>query len=284
MLLRNEAGTLPFPPGVNLAVIGPHFDAQIALVGDYYGQLCPEGALNFSCIPSVTPPCAHPSHPSQVLTALTAANAGGSTTGALGCQVNSPWTGGIGEAVAVATAADYVVLMLGLNLTVEDEGLDRHNITLPGVQEQLAQAIIGCGKPTVVVLINGGIIAIDWLSSNAPAIIEAFYPGFHGATAIASAIFGQYNPGGKMPVTMYNSSFTEEFDMLNFNMSLPPGARDTGPLRCFMRCQAAHTATSPARRCTPLDGASRTRRLRSIGWCRRMSPSCWTLPRATRRR
>ena len=93
-------------------------------------------------------------------------------------QINTPDTSGFAAALAAAEAADYVVLMLGLDLTVgmaaskctlslssectEDEGRDRHNITLPGVQEQLAQLIIGTGKPTVVVLINGGIIAIDW--------------------------------------------------------------------------------------------------------------------------
>jgi hypothetical protein len=128
--------------------------------------------------------------------------------------VNSQSIAGFAEAIATAEAADYVVLMLGLNLTIEDEGLDRHNITLPGVQEQLAEEIIALGKPTVVVLINGGIIAIDWLSANAPAILEAWYPGFYGAQAIASAVFGDYNPGGKLPVTIYNSQFTEQFDMV----------------------------------------------------------------------
>ena len=107
--------------------------------------------------------------------------------------------------------------MLGLNLTIEDEGLDRHNISLPGVQEELAQAIIAIGKPTVVVLINGGIIAIDWISENSPAIIEAWYPGFYGADAIASVIFGDYNPGGKLPVTIYNSQFTEQFNMVSLS-------------------------------------------------------------------
>lgn len=212
VLLRNEDATLPFPKGVNLAVIGPHYEAQIALVGDYYGQLCMEGPLDFNCI-------------TTVFDALSATNnaSGGTTTGALGCQVNSQSIAGFAEAIATAEAADYVVLMLGLNLTIEDEGLDRHNITLPGVQEQLAEEIIALGKPTVVVLINGGIIAIDWLSANAPAILESWYPGFYGAQAIASAVFGDYNPGGKLPVTIYNSQFTEQFDMLNFNMSLPPG-------------------------------------------------------------
>ena len=150
-----------------------------------------------------------------MLQAFTELNEGGNTTGALGCQVNSPSTSGFAEAIAVAENADYVVLMLGLNLTIEDEGLDRFNITLPGVQEQLAQAIISIGKPTVVVLINGGIIAIDWISEHSPAIIEAWYPGFFGATAIATTVFGDYNPGGKMPVTMYNSSFTSEFNMVS---------------------------------------------------------------------
>ena len=186
VLLKNENNTLPFPKGSKVAVIGPHYEAQQALVADYVGELCPDNT--FDCI-------------TDVLAAITAVNSG-NTTGSEGCDVTDTSTAGFAAAIATAQAADYVVLMLGLDLSVEDEGLDRHNITLPGVQEQLAQEIIGLGKPTVVVLINGGIIAVDWIVANSPAIIEAFYPGFYGASAIADTIFGDYNPGGKMPVTV----------------------------------------------------------------------------------
>jgi len=116
-----------------------------------------------------------------------------------------------------------VIMILGLDLSVENEGNDRVNITLPGVQEQFAKEIIDIGKPTVTVLINGGIIAIDTLKTTSPAIIEAFYPGYWGGVAIADVIFGDYNPGGKLPVTYYSNSVVKELDFLSMSMTDAPG-------------------------------------------------------------
>lgn len=66
------------------------------------------------------------------------------------------------------------------------------------------------GKPTALVLVNGGLISIDSLAGLAPAILEVFMPGVHGAQAVAESIFGINNPGGKMPVTMYSSSYVDQ--------------------------------------------------------------------------
>jgi len=115
------------------------------------------------------------------------------------------------------------VLLLGLSQSVEREGLDRVNITLPGVQDEFAQQILGLGKPTAVVLINGGAIAIESLKANAPAIVEAFYPGYWGGVAIADVIFGDYNPGGKLPYTIYSKDFVNQVNFLSMNMTDPPG-------------------------------------------------------------
>lgn len=120
-----------------------------------------------------------------------------------------------GEAVAAAEQAEAVVLFMGLTPAIEGEempveiegfrGGDRTNITLPAVQEQLLQRITELGKPTVLVLLNGSALATNWADENVPAILEAWYPGQAAGTAIADVLFGDYNPGGRLPVTFYRS-------------------------------------------------------------------------------
>jgi len=100
---------------------------------------------------------------------------------------------------------------------------DRINTTLPGVQNELAQDILALGKPVAIVLLNGGPLSLDTLSVTAPSILEAFYPGYQGGYAIASAIFGEYNPGGKLPYTVYPTSYLKEVNMSSMDMSLAPG-------------------------------------------------------------
>ena len=107
-------------------------------------------------------------------------------------------------AEATAKLADTIVLMLGLDLSIEREGLDRHSITLPGAQEALFQLLMATGKPLVVVLLNGGAVAIDSIKYSNAAVVEAFYPGFYGSRAIASAVFGLTNSWGKLPITIFD--------------------------------------------------------------------------------
>jgi beta-glucosidase len=80
---------------------------------------------------------------------------------------------------------------------------DRTDIKLPQVQTELMQEIVKLGKPTVLVLLNGSALAVNWENENIPAIVEAWYPGQAGGTAIADVIFGDYNPAGRLPVTFY---------------------------------------------------------------------------------
>jgi len=94
---------------------------------------------------------------------------------------------------------------------------------LPGVQDKFSQEIIKLQKPTAVVLINGGVVAIEWLYDNAPAIIEAWYPGFQGGNAIADVLFGDYNPGGKLPVTFYKADYINQVDFTSMDMTKAPG-------------------------------------------------------------
>jgi beta-D-xylosidase 4 len=210
VLLKNDGPILPIPRGKNIAVIGPHGNATTALVGNYLGQICPGGQNDFSCV--VSP-----------FLAIQQANTGGTTTYAMGCAINSADTSGFEEAITNAKLADHVLLFVGIDTTIEGEAKDRANTTLPGVQPDLAQEILSLGKPVAIVLLNGGPVSIDSLAVTAPSILEVFYPGFQGGYAIASAIFGDYNPGGKMPYTVYPTNYLNQVNMSNMDMSLAPG-------------------------------------------------------------
>jgi beta-glucosidase len=111
----------------------------------------------------------------------------------------------IDKAVQAAKRADVAVLCLGTNGKVEAEGRDRKDLNLPGAQEKLLKAVVRANPKTVVVLLNAGPLSVKWAKENAPAILEAWYPGEEGGTAIADVLFGAYNPGGRLPYTVYES-------------------------------------------------------------------------------
>ena len=142
----------------------------------------------------------------------------------------SPPTAGLeAEAVRAAEQADAVVMFLGLTARLEGEemsvqvegfrGGDRTSIDLPAAQQRLLERVVAVGKPTVLVLLNGSALAINWAHANVPAIVEAWYPGQAGGTAIADVLFGDYNPAGRLPVTFYKSVSDlppfEEYAMAN---------------------------------------------------------------------
>lgn len=104
---------------------------------------------------------------------------------------------GVEEAAEAARNADVAIVFVGI---IEGEGRDRANINLLGFQEELLQAVLGTGTPTVVVIIAGSAVTGDWLE-KVPAVLTAWYPGQEGGTAIAEALFGDINPGGKLPIT-----------------------------------------------------------------------------------
>jgi beta-glucosidase len=119
------------------------------------------------------------------------------------------------QALEAARQADVVVMCMGITPRMEGEemdvkidgflGGDRTRLDLPEVQQQLIKEIHALGKPVILVLLNGSALAINWEDKNIPAIIEAWYPGQAAGQAIADVIFGDYNPGGKLPVTFYRS-------------------------------------------------------------------------------
>jgi beta-glucosidase len=111
----------------------------------------------------------------------------------------------IKHAVALARKADVVILGLGEWQKISGEGFDRSDLNLPGKQEELLEAIAGTGKPVVLVLQNGRPLSITWAAKHVPAILEAWYPGEFGGSAIAETLFGDNNPAGRLPISFPRS-------------------------------------------------------------------------------
>jgi beta-glucosidase len=111
----------------------------------------------------------------------------------------------LAQAVAAARAADVVILCVGTNPDHEGESLDRDTLALPGDQENLVEKVLDVGKPTVVVLMNGGAMSFADARRRAAAVLEAWYPGEVGGPALADVLFGDYNPFARLPVTFYQS-------------------------------------------------------------------------------
>jgi beta-glucosidase len=193
VLLKNTGGTLPLEAVRSVLVTGPDADDQ-SLLGDW-ARIQPDG---------------------NVVTILQGIRA----IAAPGVRIEHRATGPIGaitdeqirEAAAAAALVDAVVLAIGENslrdnpVRTSGENVDRASLEPPGRQLELMRALVAAGKPVVVVLVNGAPIASQWLVDNAAALLEAWEPGMQGGTAIAEALFGRYNPSGKLPMTVPRSA------------------------------------------------------------------------------
>jgi beta-glucosidase len=200
VLLKNQDQQLPLDKTKlkSIAVIGPHAAETLVLSGNYMGT---------------------PAEPVSVLAGIRALVSPETKVNyARGCDLIGYDQSGFAEAVQAAQQSDVAVVVLGLSQLLEgeqqaEEGLppgtrsmgDRGNIDLPIIQEQLLEAVHATGTPVVLVLINGSAVAVTWAEAHVPAILEAWYPGQAGGTAIAEAIFGLTNPGGRLPVTFYRA-------------------------------------------------------------------------------
>ena len=129
----------------------------------------------------------------------------------------------IDKAVENAKKSDVTVVVLGGSNRTCGENKSRSSLDLPGRQLDLLQAVVATGKPVVLVLINGRPLSINWADKYVPAILEAWYPGSQGGTAIADALFGDYNPGGKLTVT-----FPKTVGQIPFNFPTKPNAQVDG--------------------------------------------------------
>jgi len=184
VLLRNPGQILPIPPTVKtIAVIGPLGNSKQDMPGNWSaagnaGQCVTllEGILN---------------------------NTGSNQQVHFvqGCQVNDSSTKGFDEALSLAKKADFVILALGENEWMSGEASSRSDIDLPGVQNQLAAAITGTGKPVAVVLFNGRPLAINSLVSLPVAVLESWFGGTEAGNGIADLLFGKVSPSGKLTMT-----------------------------------------------------------------------------------
>src|SRR4051795_9021817 len=192
VLLKNDGATLPFDPSRKTAVIGPLGNDQHDMLGPWWGQGKDADAVSvFDGIKAQSP----------------------GTTFAQGCTLSNdeppaydpandcPSTDGFADAVAAAKAADQVVLALGETREMSGEATSRTTIDLPGRQQELIDAIKATGKPFVVVLFNGRPLTLGDVAASSPAILEAWFPGVEAGNAVADAVFGKVDPGGKLPVS-----------------------------------------------------------------------------------
>jgi len=229
VLLRNEDHTLPLSKDVKkVAVIGPLADSTHDIEGGwtveglfgsggkshpvtvYAGikdKLGPDAQVTLVAGPT----------PSRVYPGLLDQMAHRKPTPPPTPEETADW---IAKAKAAAADADVVVAVMGETANMSGEAASRATFDLPGIQEQMLEAVASTGKPVVLVLENGRPLDIRWASEHVPAILESWYSGTEGGNAVADILFGDVNPGGKLPVSWpriageeplyYNHNLTHE--------------------------------------------------------------------------
>ena len=213
VLLKNQGNLLPLKKSLKkIAVIGPNADSWRNLLGDYsYPTIVEFREIMAAREKNKAVDVDKLSNPTvQVVTVLEGVKSKlGDQTEILyatGCSVLGESKDGFEEAVNIAREADVAIVVVGgksgfVPGCTSGEERDRAELSLPGIQEDLVKAVHATGTPVVLVLVNGRPYAIEWIAKNIPAIIEAWLPGEEGGNAIAEVLFGDYNPGGKLPIT-----------------------------------------------------------------------------------
>ncbi len=213
VLLKNENNLLPLKKNIKtIAVIGPNADNKRNLLGDYTYPAHVEVMINLaeSMGMQVWLPDEPPDHITvpvvTILEGIKAKVKGTRIICAAGCQYDSASRAGFTQAVKAAKTADVAIVVVGgkSGLTPDctcGEMRDCVDVGLPGTQEDLVKAIYETGTPTILVLVDGRPLALDWMAEKIPAIIEAWLPGEEGGNAVADVLFGDYNPGGKLPIS-----------------------------------------------------------------------------------
>ena len=193
VLLRNENKLLPLKKDIrSIAVIGPNADNDLNQLGDYTA----------SSIPAYQ----------DIVTVLEGIKSKVSSktkvTYIKGCNVMGNELNDIAKAKKAAKSADIAIVVVGENERYSKNGAtsgehrDISSLDLTGLQDDLVRAVYESGTPTIVVLINGRPLSTRWIAEHVPAIIEPWYCGEKGGLAIADVIFGDYNPSGRLPITI----------------------------------------------------------------------------------
>ena len=232
VLLKNNDNLLPLSKNLkNIAVLGPNADNIYNQLGDYTAPQTEENVV--TVLEGIK----------NKLSSATKINY------VKGCNIRDTTNSNIDEAVSAAKKADAVVIVLGgssardfkteyietgaakvsaASAGISDmesgEGYDRATLDLLGDQLKLLKAVVKTGKPVVLVLIKGRPLNLNWAAANVPAILDAWYPGQEGGNAIADVLFGDYNPAGRLPISVpksvgqlpvyYNARFPEKHDYI----------------------------------------------------------------------
>ncbi len=188
VLLKNEQNLLPLKKELkSVAVIGPNADEVRNQLGDYSPSVIPQ-------------------HVTTMIEGIKAAvSPETKVTYARGCEVLGADKSGFAEAVQAAKGAEVAIVVVGESQhghPTDGEAHDVASLDLTGVQEDLIQAVFATGTPTVVVLINGRPLSTRWTSEHVPALVEAWEPGERGGEAVADVLFGNYNPSGRLPISV----------------------------------------------------------------------------------
>ena len=198
VLLKNEGHLLPLSKDLkSIAIIGPNADNAINLFGDYFSQvvLQPVGTILSAVKAKV-------SSATRVVYAQ-------------GCAINDQNRSGFARAVQAAKSAEVALVVVGEQARREGapdqppptdgEGYDVADLNLTGVQEDLVRTVAATGIPTILLLVNGRPLSIPWEAEHLPAIVEAWEPGERGGEAIADVLFGDYNPSGRLAISVPRS-------------------------------------------------------------------------------
>jgi len=219
VLLKNEKNVLPLSKAINsIAVIGPNADND-SNTQYRYG---PNGVKGVTVLEGIK---------NKLGSKVTVNYAKGCEiidekwpeTEILPEPLTSAEQNEIKNAVDAAKKSEVAIVVLGDSSKTVGESASRSSLDLPGRQLELVQAIYATGKPVIVVLINGRPMSINWVDKYVPGIIEAWFPGAKGGTAIADVLFGDYNPGGKLTIT-----FPKTVGQIPYNFPTKPNAQFEG--------------------------------------------------------
>ncbi|XP_065884016.1 uncharacterized protein [Dysidea avara] len=201
VLLQNNKSVLPLYPKLSVAVMGPKSDATTTMQGNYYGT---------------TPFLISPLDGIKSMAS--------NVTTAKGCDVKCNDDSGFKEAVTAAQNTQAVIVVVGLDRSQESEGHDCDELTLPGKQEDFLMAIRSATKnPMIVVVMSGGPVDISWAKINADAVLWCGYPGQSGGKAIEQVIYGDVNPSGRLPYTIYPKDYVNQISFFDMGMRSKPG-------------------------------------------------------------
>jgi beta-glucosidase len=208
VLLKNDHDVLPLDKNVrSIALIGPLADSRQDMLGSWTGDGKAEDAVT-------------------LLQGLKSKVPQTRINYAKGCDIGCDKPDGFEEALRAARESDVTVIAVGESAEMSGEAASRSSLDLPGRQLELVKAVQATGKPTIVVLMNGRPLTINWLAENTPAILETWFAGTQAGNAIADVLFGDVNPGGKLPATFPRSVGQIPLYYNHKNTGRPPDANN----------------------------------------------------------